>query len=150
MNAIAEISTDSLPRVAVRADFPGLLNLLIRMHGEQAVHPLCVEKMARTIASAIDGGRALVVEVDGCIIASMAYDESEAWYSDERAYGDLWLYVAPEHRHSRHAIRLLRGIERMTADKKFFVGAVGKSTEGARLYGKGYVEYGRLFMKAGR
>ena len=135
-------------RHAVRDDFTRLWPLLMDMHREQGLFSLNKEKVARTLAEAIDGGQVLIAESGGVILGTFAWTITTFYYSDDQFIGDLWLYVRPEHRRSMAAVRLRNA---MTAEARkrglpLVAGAVGKKLNGARLFGGGFAKIGELFM----
>ncbi len=137
-------------RNAERTDFPALFLLICEMHTEQGIFSLDKEKLAAAIASAIDRGHVMVLEVGGRIIASVAYDEVTVWYSSEKFFADLWFYVTPSHRNSRCAITLKNELVRRTRPQKLMIGVVGRTLTAAKLFGHGLTPCGHLFIKEGK
>lgn len=135
-------------RNAVRDDFEAIWCLLMMMHKEQALFSLDRSKTAAAIAKAIDTSQAWVALNNAIVIGTCAATSCEVWYSSEPFMGDMWIYVHPDHRHSRHAIGLRNAMVKAASNQGLVLmcGAVGKSLEGKRLYGRGFEEVGSLFM----
>jgi GNAT superfamily N-acetyltransferase len=135
-------------RHARREDFAALWTLLKDMHREQALFSLNPEKAMRVLAGAIDGGRVLVAEKDGVIAGTFAWEEAVAYYSDDPFISDLWMYVAPKHRRSAVALRLRNAMkaEARALGVPLMAGAVGKTWNGARLFGRDFIKAGEIFF----
>lgn len=135
-------------RYAVRGDFQGIWLLLMELHGAQAYFRLTPEKLAKTLALAIDEARCIVAEQGGVIVGTFAWAPAEVYYSDEQFYGDLWMYIIPAARRSMHGLKLRNAMKKAAREqqKKLVVGAVGPDINGARLFGKDFEKMGELFM----
>ena len=135
-------------RVAARADFAALWPLLIEMHAEQGLFPLNKNKAARTLAEAIDGGRVLMAEEGDAVMRTFAWTVMTAYYADQPFLADLWLYVRPAYRRSTTAVKLRNALKAEAAARglPLMVGAVGKTRDGARLFGAAFEKVGELFL----
>lgn len=135
-------------RRAAPEDVAALWPLLMAAHAEQGLFALSPGKVARTLGEAIDDGRVLVAEKDGALIGTFAWAVTTLHYSDEPFIADLWMYVAPAHRRSMAAVRLRNALKAEARKRGLpLVAAVfGKRTDGARLFGAGFVRAGALFL----
>lgn len=134
-------------RYATRDDLTQIVAHLLNMYEEQGLLALDAVKLGRAAAETIDAGRCLVAEKDGEVIGTIGFAVAEVWYSDEKFIGDMWVYVAPDHRNSTAAVRMLTALK---ADAKergmaLMVGAVGKKLDGARLF-RNFDKCGELFL----
>lgn len=135
-------------RRAVRDDAAALWPLLMAAHAEQGLFSLSPRKVAHTLSEAIEDGRVLVAEKDGALIGTFAWTVTTLHYSDDPFVSDLWMYVAPAHRRSMAAVRLRNALKAEARARGLpLVAAVfGKRTDGARLFGAGFVKAGALFL----
>jgi GNAT superfamily N-acetyltransferase len=112
-------------KIEVRApkpnDLPALLTLAQRMHAEGAYSflPFDPRKVALLFVTcgATKGHFAAVAERDGVIVGFLGGKLAPYPFCDELLATDLGFYVAPEHRASTAAVRLLRTFRAWARDQ---------------------------------
>ena len=97
-------------RLAVEADFPGLLAMGGEMHAENGIMPMNIPKVTAMIAEAIRqrGSIAGVIGQVGNPEAAILLRVSQFWYSEECHLEDFLCYVRPEFRKSSRAKSLIK------------------------------------------
>ena len=101
-------------RPAGTNDVPALATFLVkRFHAEFAAElaPVNLRKVFDYVALHVIKGATFLAEHDGQIAGTIAALPAEWWWSDEKHLREGWFYVAPEHRGSRVAIRLIRAMK---------------------------------------
>lgn len=100
-------------RNATHADTPFIVALGKRMIDEIPFHmgELSEERAATIIDTLIDHGFAVVSDKDGEVTGFGLGDVFVPWYTNERMGTDYAIYIAPEHRHGKLAIEIIRRFE---------------------------------------
>ena len=139
-------------RIATPRDVEPILELMIEAHSEVGMSPLNKEKVCRRIITAVERDKAIAGVIDGPngIEASVGLMLAQWWYSDEFHIEDVWNFVAPAHRASRHAQNLLN-FSKWFADEIQIPLLMGiltteKTLEKERLYERRLPKVGALFM----
>lgn len=101
-------------RRATEADLPQLVALGRLMHSEaprMRLHAFDEAKVGRVLSFALGSGVVFVYEgADGVIEGGFAGVLTERWYSPEREFRDLAMFVRPDRRGGLAAWRLLREV----------------------------------------
>ena len=98
-------------RKAGALDISPLIFFLLNMHKETEIKvaPIDSEKVVSEISNVIHRGVAFVaVTDDNNLAGSIGGGTGFDWWSTQPFLADNWLYVAPEHRKSSIAIRLVK------------------------------------------
>lgn len=102
-------------RAATTDDISAMVYLGQLMHDESPRYAKSEYKPEKLVALAdhVLGGNgiAFVVEIGGELVGMMVGLVTEHFFSDVRIGTDLALYIEPEHRGGRHAVRLVRAFE---------------------------------------
>lgn len=96
-------------RLARPEDEGSIFALLLRLYEENALMPMSETKVRAAIRAGTRGEGGIVGVIDGKhgIEASIGMSFSQFWYTDAHHLNELWCFVAPEHRASTHARRLI-------------------------------------------
>ena len=143
-------------RVATINDIETLVRLGQMLHeaSELKRHTYKPMKVADLLYSVISGlGVVFVAEKDGEVIGAFAGGLTELWYSDTVVAFDYCIFIKPDKRHGRTAIRLLIAFEtwaREMGAKEIHMGiTTGINVDStSRLYqSQGFTLVGPLFRK---
>lgn len=85
-------------RRATIDDFPEVMRLLVRFHGENGLVPLSHEKVTRRVGMLLATGSLFVAEVGTGLAGILGIVENEWWYGDGSYLTDRFFYVEPEFR----------------------------------------------------
>lgn len=96
-------------RVARPGDEDAVYNLLLGLYSENALFTLSEHKARETIRYATEkrGGWIGVIDGPNGLEATIGMALETFWYTDQWHLSEYWNYVAPEHRQSNHARRLI-------------------------------------------
>ena len=140
-------------RKATEADIPTLVEMGAGMFEGSSFAPLtyCPEKAAQTMVHGIRTAMLLVtVADDGTITGAIQGDVIEPWYSSDRMGVELFLYVRPEYRGTRAALKLVAAWARWcvaSGAKQLRPATAAKSAEADRLYrALGFEPVGQLYV----
>jgi hypothetical protein len=97
-----------------RDDARAIFRLLIEMHEEMGQAPLDAGKAFERVVAVVENGGAFMVEQDGELTATAGIDLFEYWYSQDTFIGDVWFYVAQDHRDGRAYELMLREAARVS------------------------------------
>ncbi len=95
-------------RLATPADAEAVMALLRVMHAEIGMASLNEDKVRQKVAHVILRGFVCLALSDGRPVGTCGIEVSQMWYSDEHHLAETWFFVHPDHRQSRHAVRLMR------------------------------------------
>jgi GNAT superfamily N-acetyltransferase len=86
-----------------------ILDMGEAMHAESVYKVLTYnrEKARKEVLWTIRNGFFKVVEINGALVGMMSGYVKAPYYSDDRVGFEELLYLAPDHRHGRHAVRLI-------------------------------------------
>lgn len=118
-------------RPATIDDVPAILELGGRMHLESRFRALEFDlaKVAGVFTSLIDGaGLVLVAESKGQIVGGIAAVVIEHWFSTAKVAQDFALFIAPEHRGTMLAVRLLSRYEQWALEQGAIAVEMGINT----------------------
>lgn len=98
-------------REATTADTGAILDLLLEFYKGASrtlkLPGLSVTKVLKTIETTIERGTIVVVEEDGKIVGALGLQQLTLWYSESPLVGDVFFYILPQYRSSKHASNLL-------------------------------------------
>lgn len=96
-------------RAAGPADFEALFALLLLMHAETPVAPLCLQAAREGVREVLETGAVLVsLAPDGSLAGTLGLAVDRPFFSAQRWFNDAWSFVHPAHRRQPHARALLR------------------------------------------
>lgn len=127
-------------RVATLYDLEDLLRMGHELHAENGIMPLDEDLIKQGALDAIEG-RASVIAVigkPGKIEAAIHLAFQNFWYTADVHLAELWAYVRPAHRKSRHAHALIEFAKSMAIRFKvpLFIGVVSneKTEQKVKMY----------------
>jgi GNAT superfamily N-acetyltransferase len=108
-----QASAASEVRIALRADEPELLRLLRLMHAEGGLVDLDEDRAREMFARAFNRQGAVIAVIGtGAIEAAICLNISSFWYSKNSHLEEIFAFVDPNHRRSRHASALIEFAKR--------------------------------------
>ena len=155
-------------RLATLADAGAVFSLCVDLHAENALFPIDQEKYQTRIAEilatpdewlALTGnektkfGFIAIAEKRGIPAGAIVVSIEKLWYTEVECLSELFNYVAPEHRRSDCAKRLL-GFVKELSDKMrttLLIGVLSTTRTEAkvRLYGRHFTPVGAFFVHLG-
>lgn len=137
-------------RLARLEDVPAIFELLKGMAEEWPMVPVNHNRVFRKVHEVVSKGLALVVTVEGTIVASAGLAPAQWWFSDEWFVGDFWVYVDKRWRRTRIAALLLGRIKEMARemDMPIFVAVhtMNQASLKNRLYRRFFKPVGETFV----
>ena len=137
--------------IPTAADIPAPFALLRGMHAEGGFLPLDEGKALARAESLVDGGFVMVARQGDEMIGSVAVGRSDLWYSSQPVLRDFWTYVAPGHRRSLAAARLLKAARTFARDSEMpmFMAVTSdiETERKERLFARFLRPVGRIFME---
>jgi GNAT superfamily N-acetyltransferase len=151
------MTAPSIVRVAGPDDYAEVWRLFLTGHAENGIFELAPQKVEHFVSRALwperidpmdTGPRGVigVIGAPGALEALAFLVIGEVWYTRDKHVGDCFVFVAPDHRRSRHAMALLEWMKhqaRLTA-LPLMSGVVSTERTEAKC-----VLYRRMFPKVG-
>jgi hypothetical protein len=107
----APVAATSLPKVrlGVEEDIPQLIELGRMLHAENAMMPLCEDRIRAAVLRAVRKDRAIlgVIGPVGRIEGGIYLTVGQFWYTDKPHLEELFAYVRPDCRKSENAKALV-------------------------------------------
>lgn len=136
---MSKSNVQPLPRVRVATmfDLEDLLQLGHELHEENGLMPLDEKLIAQGAVDAIQGKGSVIAVIGepGKIEAAIHLAFQQFWYTSNLHLAELWAYVRPAHRKSRHAVALLEFAKGMAKkfDVPLFIGVVSNTKTEAKV-----------------
>jgi len=152
-------------RLATLADAGAVFSLCVDLHAENALFPIDQEKYQTRIAEilatpeewlALTGnektkfGFIAIAEKRGIPAGAIVVSIEKLWYTEVECLSELFNYVAPEHRRSDCAKRLLGFVKELSDEMgmTLLIGVLSTTRTEAkvRLYGRHFTPVGAFFV----